>query len=632
MKKYFVNISLLLKRLTLVLLLLTISRLVFYILNYSYFSDPGIWETIKLFIAGIQYDIATVLAFNILFIILYLLPGSYHFHRKFHTIMKILFIVVNGIVLASNFADCEYFKFVNKRTTADILPYIFLSDDLVTLMPRFIRDFWYLFIIWFSTLFALWYFYPKQGKPGKSIQIPWFKYIYQGVFSILLLGIFLAGFRGTRLKPLRIIDAARYTETKNIPLVLNTPFTILKTIGNNRLTEKNYFTEDEIKSYFNTVKDYSSTGDFRHQNVVIIIMESFSKEYIGALSGNEGYTPFLDSLSKHALIFPNAFANGKRSIEAMPSIIASLPTLMTSSYISSGYATNNINGLASLLKNKGYHTSFFHGGSNGTMGFDNFAYAAGIDEYYGMNEYGKKGDFDGNWGIFDEEFLQFYASKLNSFKEPFFSSVFTLSSHHPYTIPGKYKGKFRKGPLKILEAVGYSDFSLKQFFKTASEMPWFENTLFIITADHTSQPIKREYKTNLGQFRVPIIFFHPADSSLRGKKNLLTQQLDIMPSVLDYLDYNEPFISFGNSVLRPREDHFALTFQNGIYQYLENGYILIYNQNEGPISLYHFETDPLLENNLLRTSQSTRIEMVKKLQSIIQVYNSRMIKNEMVVK
>jgi phosphoglycerol transferase MdoB-like AlkP superfamily enzyme len=515
--------------------------------------------------------------------------------------MKILFIVVNGIVLASNFADCEYFKFVNKRTTADILPYIFLSDDLVTLMPRFIRDFWYLFIIWFSTLFAIWYFYPNQVKPGKSIQIPWFKYIYQGVFSILLLGIFLVGFRGTRLKPLRIIDAARYTETKNIPLVLNTPFTILKTIGNNRLTEKNYFTENEAISYFNTVKDYSSNKNFRYQNVVILIMESFSKEYIGALSGDDSYTPFLDSL-------------------------------MTSSYISSGYATNNINGLASLLKNKGYHTSFFHGGSNGTMGFDNFAYAAGIDEYYGMNEYGKDKDFDGNWGIFDEEFLQFYASKLNSFKEPFFSSVFTLSSHHPYTIPGKYKGKFRKGPLKILEAVGYSDFSLKRFFETASEMPWFENTLFVITADHTAQAIKPEYITNHGQFRVPIIFFHPADSSLQGKKNLITQQLDIMPSVLDYLDYNKPFISFGNSVLRPREDHFALTFQNGIYQYLENGYILIYNQNEGPISLYHFETDPLLENNLLRTSQSTRIEMVKKLQSIIQVYNRRMIKNEMVVK
>ena len=546
--------------------------------------------------------------------------------------MKILFIVVNGIILASNFADCEYFKFVNKRTTADILPYVFLSDDLVTLMPRFIKDFWYLFLIWFSTIFALWYFYPKYIKPGKSKQIPWYKYIYQGIFSILLLGVFLIGFRGVRLKPLRIIDAARYTETRNIPLVLNTPFTLLKTIGNNQLTEKNYFTENEAKSYFNTVKDYSSNKNFRHQNVVILIMESFSKEYIGALSGNESYTPFLDSLIQHALVFPNAFANGKRSIEAMPSIIASLPTLMTSSYISSGYATNSINSLASLLKDKGYHTSFFHGGSNGTMGFDNFTYAAGIDEYYGMNEYGKNEDFDGNWGIFDEEFLQFYATKLNSFKEPFFSSLFTLSSHHPYTIPGKYEGKFKKGPLKILEAIGYSDFSLKQFFKTASEMPWFENTLFIITADHTAQAIKPEYKTNIGQFRVPIIFFHPADSSLQEKNDLITQQLDIMPSVLDYLDYDEPFISFGNSILRPLEDHFAITFQNGIYQFIENGYALIYNQNEGPIALYHFETDPLLKNDLLRTSQSTLNEMVKKIESIIQEYNRRMIRNEMVVR
>ncbi len=632
MKRYFVNIILLFKRLVFVLLLFTISRFVFFILNHSYFSDPGTWETVKLFIAGTHYDIAAVLAFNILFIILYLLPGSYSFHRKFHSIMKILFIVVNGIILASNFADCEYFKFVNKRTTADILPYIFLSDDLVTMMPRFIRDFWYLFMIWFTAIFALWYFYPKQVKPGGGEQIPWFTYIYQGLFSILLLGIFLIGFRGVRLKPLRIIDAARYTETRNIPLVVNTPFTILKTVGMKQLTEKNYFSEDEIKSLFNTVKNYSSNEDFSPQNVVLIIMESFSKEYVGALSGKEGYTPFLDSLVQHSLVFPNAFANGNRSIEAMPSIIASLPTLMTSSYVSSGYATNNINTLASLLKDKGYHTSFFHGGSNGTMGFDNFAHAAGIEEYYGMNEYGKNKDFDGNWGIFDEEFLQFHARKLNTFKQPFFSSVFTLSSHHPYTIPEKHERKFTTGSLKILEAIGYTDFALRRFFKTASEMPWFENTLFVITADHTAQALKPEYKTNLGQFRVPIIFYHPADSTLRGMKNLITQQLDIMPSVLDYLNYPEPFISFGNSVFQAGENHIAFIFQNGIYQLIENGYTLFYNQNEGPISFYNFETDPLLKNNILEASQIRSQEMVKKLQSVIQVYNRRMIRNEMVIK
>lgn len=632
MKRYFVNIILLFKRLVFVLLLFTISRFVFFILNHSYFSDPGTWETVKLFIAGTHYDIAAVLAFNILFIILYLLPGSYSFHRKFHSIMKILFIVVNGIILASNFADCEYFKFVNKRTTADILPYIFLSDDLVTMMPRFIRDFWYLFMIWFTAIFALWYFYPKQVKPGGGEQIPWFTYIYQGLFSILLLGIFLIGFRGVRLKPLRIIDAARYTETRNIPLVVNTPFTILKTVGMKQLTEKNYFSEDEIKSLFNTVKNYSSNEDFSPQNVVLIIMESFSKEYVGALSGKEGYTPFLDSLVQHSLVFQNAFANGNRSIEAMPSIIASLPTLMTSSYVSSGYATNNINTLASLLKDKGYHTSFFHGGSNGTMGFDNFAHAAGIEEYYGMNEYGKNKDFDGNWGVFDEEFLQFHARKLNTFKQPFFSSVFTLSSHHPYTIPEKHERKFTTGSLKILEAIGYTDFALRRFFKTASEMPWFENTLFVITADHTAQALKPEYKTNLGQFRVPIIFYHPADSTLRGMKNLITQQLDIMPSVLDYLNYPEPFISFGNSVFQAGENHIAFIFQNGIYQLIENGYTLFYNQNEGPISFYNFETDPLLKNNILEASQIRSQEMVKKLQSVIQVYNRRMIRNEMVVK
>jgi len=500
MKIYFAHIILLLKRLALILILLTISRLVFYILNYSYFSDSGILETIKIFIAGIRYDIATLISFNIIFIIFYLIPGSYTFQRKFHVVMKFLFIVVNAIILAFNFADCEYFKFINKRTTADIIPYIFLSDDILTLMPSFMTDFWYLLIIWFASIFSLWYFYPDQPKLLEKIKIPRFNYLYQAVISFLLLGIFFAGFRGLRLKPLRIIDAARYAETKNIPLVLNTPFTILKTFGNKQLTEKQFFKQNELKSYFNVVKDYNPESDFKHQNVIIIILESFSKEYIGALTGNTSYTPFLDSLIQNSLTFRNAFANGKRSIEAMPSIIASIPTMMTSSYVSSGYSSNNINSIASLLKKKGYHTSFFHGGSNGTMGFDNFAHAAGINNYYGMNEYGKKEDFDGNWGIYDDKFLQFFAKKLNSFKEPFFCAVFTISSHHPYKIPEKYDGKFKKGPHPILETIGYTDFSLQQFFKTASGMSWFENTLFIITADHTSISVNAEYKTNINRF------------------------------------------------------------------------------------------------------------------------------------
>ncbi len=136
---------------------------------------------------------------------------------------------------------------------------------------------------------------------------------------------------------------------------------------------------------------------------------------------------------QQGLTFTNAFANGKRSIEALPSILSSLPAIMDNAFVTSLYSSNPIESLAAILKNKGYQTSFFHGGKNGTMGFDNFTKLVGIDAYFGLNEYPNEEDYDGNWGIYDEPYLQYFCNQISLMKEPFFTSVFTLSSHHPYS-------------------------------------------------------------------------------------------------------------------------------------------------------------------------------------------------------
>ena len=162
------------------------------------------------------------------------------------------------------------------------------------------------------------------------------------------------------------------------------------------------------------------------KNVFVIILESFSSEHIGALThqiGNKNtdFTPFLDSLAEKSLVF-EGFANGKRSIEGIPAILASLPTWMTEDFITSQYSSNKFNSLASILKAEGYNTSFFHGGKNGTMGFDAFSKSAGFEFYYGKNEYPDQSDFDGSWGISDEPYLQYIAKTLNTTPEPFLGS------------------------------------------------------------------------------------------------------------------------------------------------------------------------------------------------------------------
>ena len=124
-------------------------------------------------------------------------------------------------------------------------------------------------------------------------------------------------------------------------------------------------------------------------------------------------------------------------------------------------------------------------------------------------------------------FLIFFADELNKKEKPFFATFFSLSSHHPYKIPKEHEGKFRKGEHPILEAVGYTDYSLKKFFEKAEKQSWFDNTLFVITADHTSYRINEKYNNAVGAVKIPIAFYKSGDTTLVGERSEVVQQIDI---------------------------------------------------------------------------------------------------------
>lgn len=534
-------------------------------------------------------------------------------------------------MLATNFVDTKFFDFEHKRLTADIFSSVWLGEDFRTLLPDFIKDFWYLILIWSAMCFGMYKLYPKLSfKFLKKDFLSLKNLVSQLAVFILLMGIGLVfGRGGFQLKPLRVIHASEYTLAKNIPLVLNTPFTIMKTFGRKSVTPVKYFDEEKLNSLFSPVKEYKPTSQNK-TNIVILILESFSAEYTGFLNKGSGYTPFLDSLSQHSLVYTKAFANGKRSIEAMPSIIAGLPALTDETYITSQYSSNNINSIASVLSENGYYTAFFHGGKNGTMGFDQFANVAGIENYFGMNEYPNESDKDGNWGIFDEEYLQYFSTKMSEFTEPFFTSVFTLTSHHPYEVPEKFKGKFPEGTLNIHESIGYTDYSVKEFFESAKKADWYNNTLFIITADHTAQAEKSYYKNKIGNYAVPILFYSPSDTLFKGQSNTVAQQTDIFPTILDYLGYDKPFISFGNSLLNDSIDHFAINYINGIYQLVKDDYVLHFDGSK-TIAVYNFRSDSLLQNNII-DQKSEYQESESYLKAILQSYQERLVENKLSTK
>jgi phosphoglycerol transferase MdoB-like AlkP superfamily enzyme len=263
------------------------------------------------------------------------------------------------------------------------------------------------------------------------------------------------------------------------------------------------------------------------------------------------------------------------------------------------------------------------------MGLKALANLIGIDHYYGKDEYGHDEDFDGTWGIWDEPFFEYTVNTMNSFKEPFMSTVFSVSSHEPFKLPSAYKNKFPKGDHALREVIGYTDMSLRKFFEKAKKMSWFKRTLFVITGDHASISYQPEYNTAWGNMSVPILIYHPSDSSLHLADNKIVQQTDIMPTVLSYLHYNKPYLAFGRNVLNNSEENIAFNYYNG-FQLFKDQYLLQFKGND-PAALYNYVNDPLLKANLLDKMKEKSDSMNNIMKAFIQQYHNRLIDNQMMV-
>ena len=403
--------------------------------------------------------------------------------------------------------------------------------------------------------------------------------------------------------------------------------------GSSSLEEKNYYSQAQLNSIYSPVHTYNSQGKIKNQNVCVIILESFSPEYIGRMNGeNKSYTPFLDQLIDSSLFFDHCFANGKKSLDAVPSVLASIPKLMDDEYLLSSYTINKIRALPEILNEHSYSTTFFHGATNGSMNFDSFCELAGFQNYFGRTEYNNDTDFDGTWGIFDEPFLQWTVEKINELPKPFFSTTFTISSHPPYTIPEDLKNKFDNGPTQMHNAIAYSDYALEQFFISAQKSTWYKNTLFIITADHTPASSNPTYSNDIGQMHIPLLFYHPTDSFFTGKNSQVVGQIDIMPSVLELIGHDQPFFAFGHSVF-DQKNRYTASQIGGKYLFFGRAnmvdYLLVY-QNDEPLELFNLE-DVDQTINLLNIDVEQQNTLVTQLQAIIQTYNHKMITNQLTI-
>ncbi len=612
--------------------LFTLCRILFFLFNYHLFSDITFLEFLKAMVFGWRFDLSAIFYINTLFILLHIVPNPWRDRKTYQSVLKFLFYAINGSALFFESSDFIYYEFAQQRTSSHILG---LKNDILGLIPQFIYDFWYVLLICAAIVYLINKLYRITATstvigPAKQ------NYFIQSLLALLIAGIWLvAGRGGFQLKPISPITATKYFKVKDVSLITNTSFTIIYSLFHRELEIPQYFREDQLTDEFNPLHQFAHSNEYSwadtlrktaHPNIVILILESFSKEYTGYFNHGKGYTPFLDSLMQQSMVFTQAYANGKHSIDVLPALSIGLPALMNDAYISSIYSTNRIEGLGDQLKSIGYTSYFMHGGNNGTMTFDYYADAIGLDHYLGRNEYNNDQDFDGNWGIYDEPFLQYAAHVLDTSSTPFCSLIFTLSSHHPFSIPKKYKNRFKEGPLPIIKSVRYADFALKKFFQTASKMKWFDNTLFLITPDHTGPLMRNENKNRVGNYRIPIIAYLPG-SSLKGTINYTVQQTDIYNTVLEFSGYKAKYLSFGNSLFDSTAYRFSVSQMDDIYQIIHNDYALQYD-GEHVIGFFNCVEDPTLSHNLMEKPMPVKTEMLRKLEAIIQTYDEMLVKNK----
>lgn len=630
--EYFVMVY----RFSAVMLLYSIGRVVFYLFNVSLFPDIGFSSFLQIMRGGAMFDTSAVLYLNVLYFVFYLLPLPFKFEGWYQRSLKWVFMTINCIGLAFNHIDIIYYRFILKRTTASVFGIVGHDAGNYKLILSFFYDFWYIALIFLATILLLSHLY-SVFVPRPTAKVGSWKYGFVSLLGLFVVAaLSVVGMRGGYMpstRPINMNNAGKYVESvRDMSLVTNTPFCIIRTWGKKAFVVMDFFkTEEELDKVYTPVKVPTLGGAQKHDNVVVIILESFSREFVGALNKQldngryKGYAPFVDSLIGRSLVFPNAFANGRKSIDAIPSVTASIPALVLP-YVVSERSGNRINSLASVLSAEGYGTSFFHGAPNGSMGFDAFTKIAGFHRYFGKNEYGKDDGFDGVWGIWDEPFFQFFADEMNKMKEPFMATIFSVSSHHPFKVPGQYKQLFPEEHLPLQKCIRYTDMALRKFFDKASKMPWFKNTLFVVTADHCSESDFKEYKTNVMEHAVPLIFYK-GDGSLTGVDNGLAEQIDIMPSILGYLNYQKPYLAFGNNLFDPSSKRFVVNYPEDAYQFLYGDYVFYLSDNK--ISgIFNRIEDPYLLKNLL--GKVGFPEQQNLLKAIVQQFNNRMAQDRMV--
>ena len=622
---------LLLYRLLAILLALSISRWMLYLFNSQYFHQLKQGQAFSLFLYGMRFDLSVVVILNLLVILYYCFPSRLIFRRSGQRFIDFIYITLNSIAIFLNFIDIVCFNFLGKHITLGFIKTLGRSGELTFgFIRQVLFDYWYLLVIFI--LFVLIVSVVARHTRLKEEDEVTHWHLRQVIrLAIILALAFIAWRGGIQSERITMQTALRYTDPQNAPILLNTPFCLIS--GDDARPPLKAPTKEGLYSPIHTnleanrfIINDTLVGDTVPANVVIIILESVGQEMTSYYNPEQKHqvTPFLDSLLHKSLTF-NGMANSRKSLEVLPSILASLPPLGEDDFIL--FAHQDFDAFCQHLQSNGYNTIFMHGGNNGVMGYDKFSKRAGFKHYFGRVEYDDDNDYDGQWGIYDGPFLQYAVATLGRIHEPFATTIYTLSSRYPYRVPRHFEFPEESYYWTGFEkTVYYTDCSLRDFFAKAQQQAWFDNTLFVITADCSNglhfQP---EYNNVWGMYAIPIAFYWPKHIEAE-RCNEVAQQIDLGPSILSALSVNDTLLSFGRNLFDSLSEPAFISYFNLTYQYYSDDY-LVQSDGQNSFGIYKPLSDPLMRDNLIDRLQCP--DIFDKMYDFLREYNYRLKSNEL---
>ncbi len=602
-------ILLLLRRLALALIILGLARILFWIVNASQFEYTGVVDFVGVMFWGSYFDLITLFYILLPFILLHLIPHPFFEGLIFEKILKLYFISMMAFLLILTGVDAGYFPFSKTRINVGLFK---MAGHENVKLSKYVFDY-----IWFvppilGVLFCAWKGYPKTKK---CVNLRIYK---QVILNIVFVGLLILTVRGGfRLKPLRSVDSALFVPQSHAQLVVSSGFNFLESLLGESIKIPVYFDKKQMKGIMKG--DYYACRQMKagpNKNIVILILESFGKEYTFPATGTAvSHSPFLVQLAKQSAFYSHAYSNGTRSVDAIPAILEGVPKLTKTDFMYSNYLSNITPGFPFYLKKEGYNCSFYHGGKNGTLGFEAFLKSRGW-LYSGKDQYsGLKADFDGQWGIFDGPYLQFVAKELSDKKSPFVAAVFTLSSHHPYTLPAQYSDSFKAISEPMHKTIRYTDQCLSQFFKAIEKEPWFKETIFIITGDHSGQNFSKFYQRSDRKYEVPLLVYDPSNPQPTVNTNII-QHSDIVPLGLDKIGFTGKIFTLG-TYFETADKKMAFQNEDGNYQAITQKYCFSFNGKNFKLQHTSLEKQSMVSDTLQYI-----------LKSKIQNYYYRMVHNK----